>query len=64
MAFFRQLEACSTGRLFFVRAVKLGRLGWYVMTSGALLLQRVPVRGVRASSLPMCDAWSWTKEGS
>ena len=27
--FFRRSEACSTGWLFFIRAVKLGRLGWY-----------------------------------
>ena len=45
--FFRRLEACSTRRLFFSRAVKLGRLRWYVTTSGILLLQRVLVHGVR-----------------
>ena len=53
MAFFRRLEASNTGRSFFVRAVKLMRSGWYVTTSGTLLLQRVPVRGVSASSLLM-----------
>ena len=42
MALFRWLEACSTGRSS-ARAVKLGRLGWYVTTSGTLVLQRVPI---------------------
>ena len=32
------LSSALTGRLFFIRAVKLGRFGWYVMTSGILLL--------------------------
>ena len=35
-----------------VRTVKLESFGWYVTTSGTLLLHRVPVRGVRA-------IWSW-----
>ena len=51
--FFRQSKACSTGSLFFVRAVNLRRLGWYVMTSGTFLLQQVIVQGVRSSSLLM-----------
>ena len=36
--FQRRLEACTSGRLFFVRTVELGRLGWYMTTSGTLLL--------------------------